>query len=143
MACPYFEPVSPNGDLTNSQHAMLPLGDLWAGVCRAQQDQPSEPEPDMLMRSCNMGYAAGSCHRFPGSDSPDAVRFAIRHDTNRSIGVYFVVERDHQPCVCGPLEYSRSEGAFSGPMPNGTLGRQAQAYIESYLRRKEEASGRP
>ena len=123
------------------QNAMLPLGDAWAGVCRAVPDQPCRPDESALRPLCNFGYARGSCARFPSADGPDAVRFTVSQDDGARLRIYLVVERDHLPFAHGPLEYSRATGAFVEPPPDQTIGRQAGAYVESYLRRKSEASG--
>ena len=121
---------------------MLPLGDSWAGVCRARAGEAWEPDEGTLDPLCNLGYARGSCPRFPDGGGPDAVRFSVSHDGGASVGLYFVMERDHHPFAHGPLEYSRAGGRFTAPIESELLARQAQAYVESYLRRKEEASGR-
>ena len=55
-----------------------------------------------------------------------------------AIGIYYVVERDHHPFAHGRLEYSLTAAAFVTPPESATLARQAQAYVESYLRRKKE-----
>jgi len=134
MACPYFFPVEARAEA--GQNAMLPLGDSWRGVCRADPRQPWQPESSSV---CNLGYARGTCARFPATDGPDAVRFAISADAGDSVRIYFVVERDHRPFAHGPLEYLRAREAFSDPPADETISRQARAYVESYLRRKSEA----
>jgi hypothetical protein len=48
------------------------------------------------------------------------------------------VERDHHPFAHGPLTCSLSTGQWSPPPSDDTLQRQAQAYVESYLRRTKE-----
>lgn len=122
---------------------MLPLGDAWTGVCQAAPDRPWQPEEAMLRPLCNLGYARRNCSHFPAADDgPDAVRFTISHDDGSSLGLYYVVERDHLPFAHGPLEYSRDEGAFASLPADATVGRQASVYVESYLRRKSEASHR-
>ena len=55
-----------------------------------------------------------------------------------AIGLYYVVERDHHPFAHGRLEYSLAAAAFLTAPESATLARQAQAYVESYLRRKKE-----
>ena len=141
MACPYFDPVEPGAPDNSRQLAMLPLGGSWTGVCRATPDRPWDPDRDTL-RACNLGYARGTCGRFPCGDGPDAVRFAIRGDEGGSLRVRYVVESNHHPFAHGSLNYSVADRAFTPASPAGPLRRQAQAYIESYLRRKAEASGR-
>lgn len=119
---------------------MLPLGGCWSGVCRAAPELPLEPDEALLRPVCNMGYARGRCVRFPARSGPDAVRFTVRADDGSSVRIYYVVERDHHPFAHGPLEYSRALGSLVEPPPDGNLGRQAQAYVNSYLRRKTESS---
>ena len=115
---------------------MMPLGGCWSGICRAAPEAPTEPEEPLLRLVCNMGYARGRCMRFPSQDGPDAVRFTVRADDGLSVRIYYVTERDHHPFAHGPLEYSRALGSLVEPPPGGNLARQAQAYVESYLRRK-------
>jgi len=131
MSCPYFYPVEPRAST-----AILPLGDRWAGICRAVPDLPWQPDEAVLARLCNLGYARGTCARFPSGDGPDAVRFTLSRDEGASLGIYYVLERDHHPFAHGPLEYSVASGAFVNPPSGETAARQAQAYVESYLRRK-------
>jgi hypothetical protein len=120
---------------------MLPLGDSWAGVCRAVPDRPWRPNETILRPLCNFGYARGNCARFPVEDGPDAVRFTISRDDAAGLRLYYVVERDHHPFAHGPFEYSIN-GVMGGLPADDNLCRQAQVYVESYLRRKSEASER-
>jgi hypothetical protein len=131
MSCPYFYPVEPRAFT-----AILPLGDRWAGVCRAVPHLPWQPDEAMLVRLCNLGYARGTCARFPSGDGPDAVRFTVSRDEGASLGIYYVLERDHHPFAHGPLNYSLARGTFVNPLSGEIVNRQAQAYVESYLRRK-------
>jgi hypothetical protein len=121
---------------------MLPLGDAWEGVCRAMPDAPWDPDETTLLGMCNLGYARGACARFPADDGPDAVRFSVVRDDGASLSLYYVLERDHHPLLHGPLEFSRVNASFVSPHANGTAGRLARCYVDSYLRRKAEASGR-
>jgi hypothetical protein len=66
------------------------------------------------------------------------VRFTVSGHESEWIGIYYVVERDHHPFAHGRLEYSTSASAFRTPPETATLARQAEAYVESYLRRKKE-----
>jgi hypothetical protein len=133
MACPYFYPVE-----ARAGSAMLPLGDWWTGVCHAVPDAPHPAGVSECDTSCNLGYARGECARFPDGEGPDAVRFTISSHESDVIRIYYVVERDHHPFAHGRLEYSLSAAAFVTPPAAATLTRQAQAYVESYLRRKKE-----
>lgn len=115
----------------------MPLGDPWAGTCHALPGGDWRPDPNTLRELCNFGYAREKCGRVPPG-SPDAVRFSISHDREGVIRIYWVVEKDHLPFAHGPLEYSRADEAFREAHPDCRLVRQAQAYISSYLRRKEK-----
>ena len=117
---------------------MLPLGDVWTGVCRAVGDQPWQPDDDRLPMMCNLGYVRGHCDRFPAADGPDAVRFTISQDDGSTVRVYYVIERDHHPLAHGPLQYSRAQCGFPDSTAGQSVTRQAEAYVASYLRRKEE-----
>jgi len=121
---------------------MLPLGDWWTGVCHAVPDAPQDAGgigcDTSRGTTCNLGYARGECARFPEGDGPDAVRFTISSHEDSAIGLYYVVERDHHPFAHGRLVYSLAAAAFMTAPESATLARQAQAYVESYLRRKKE-----
>jgi hypothetical protein len=139
MSCPYFEPVAPRAPRAPAENATLPLGDEWAGLCRAQPDQASEPDEANLRMLCNLGYARGACGRFPSTDGPDAARFTLLEDNGTTLRLYYVLERDHQPHAHGALEYSVERNALL-PAPDGQwTPRQAAAYAQSYLRRKAES----
>ena len=138
MACPYFYPVE-----AREGSATLPLGAWWKGVCHAV---PGAPQADTQAAGgscgdtiCYLGYARGECARFPEGQGPDAVRFTISSHDGAAIRIYYVVERDHHPFAHGRLEYSPATAAFVTPPETTTLERQAQAYVESFLRRKEES----
>ncbi len=139
MSCPYFDPLERRSSADDRLNAMLPLGGVWAGVCRAVRDQPWEPDAASLVPLCNLGYARGGCPRFPGENHPDAVRFAVRSDDGVRLRVLYVIERDHLPFAHGALEYLLADGSFLEASAGESVARQACAYIESYLRRKTEA----
>jgi hypothetical protein len=135
MACPYFYPVE-----ACSGSAMLPLGGWWKGDCRAgSQAGTAAADGGSCETNCNLGYARGACPRFPEGEGPDAVRFTVSSHAGASIGIYYVMERDHHPFTHGRLEYSAAVAGFAKPPETAILARQAQAYVESYLRRKEES----
>jgi len=116
---------------------MLPLGDLWMGVCTAVADEPWQPDANAL-HTCNLGYARGECGRFPSAEGPDAVRFAIRSDDGECVTIAWVTERDHHPFAHGSMAFSTRDRCVREPSPR-VVAAQAQAYAESYLRRKWEA----
>jgi hypothetical protein len=135
MACPYFDPIERRSNACEGRDAMLPLGDSWAGLCRAIPDHPAPPEDTSLRTLCNIGYARGACSRFPAEDGPDAVRFTIARDAGDTVGIAYVVERDHHPFAHGRLEFLPATGTLAG-VPADLLSRQALAYAASYRRRK-------
>jgi hypothetical protein len=126
---------------TGKRTPPMPLGDAWSGVCRAAPGGDWLPDPNTLQQLCNFGYARGKCGCVP-SDVPDAVRFGVSHDRDGLIRIYWVMEKDHLPFAHGPLEYSRADAGFLAAHPDARVTQQAQAYVSSYLRRKE-VSGRP
>jgi hypothetical protein len=113
---------------------MLPLGDSWSGFCRAIPNQAHATADGC----CNLGYARGNCGRFPAGEGPDAVRFTISRHENAGLRIYYVIERDHRPFAHGALDYSFAAGCVTTPVEPETVARQANAYVESYLRRRKE-----
>jgi hypothetical protein len=119
----------------------LPLGDAWRGLCRVPGQAPFEPEPATLVPFCHLGYARGRCAHFPTTDAgADAVRFVVCREGDAAIDVQFVCERAHHPFAHGSLRYSLALRGFVDAAEENLL-RQAEAYIESYLRRKEANYG--
>lgn len=119
---------------------MLPLGDHWTGICRAAPESPAPVRETAHRPFCNLGYARLECGRFPAGDGPDAVRFTILAAEPGILRLYYVIERDHHPFAHGPLQYSHASGKPANLPVEETFARQAQAYAESYLRRKAEAA---
>lgn len=113
----------------------MPLGESWSGVCRAERGGEWRPDAGTLQTLCNFGYARPHCVRVP-ADGPDAVRFSISHDREDIVRIYWVMEKNHLPCGHGPLDYSRAEAGFLAAHPDASVARQAQVYVDSYLRRK-------
>ena len=140
VACPFFSPVEPAPLSSAASHALLPLGDAWAGLCHAAPENPFQPGVETLYPICNIGYARARCPRFPGGDAPDAIRFCITADRGNLLQLYYVVERGHLPLAHGALEFSPSEQTFRPTPELEAIVRLARAYIASYFRRKSEAS---
>ena len=136
MACPYFYPVERAPLAQGKQTALMPLGDVWSGICRARPDAEWTPDPHTIHQLCNFGYAREKCGRVPAA-GPDAMRFSIAGDRDDLIRIYWVMEKAHMPFAHGALEYSRAEAAFRTAHPEACAARQAEAYMTSYLRRKE------
>ncbi|HZT34021.1 MAG TPA: hypothetical protein VFA33_29285 [Bryobacteraceae bacterium] len=133
MACPYFYPVA-RLDWASGATAM-PLGDAWTGNCEADPEQPIQPREDALIPLCNLGYAH-ACPRFPRGAPADAVRFSVIRDQNGLVSICYVLERDHAPVEHGSLVYARGSRTFVAAHPHPRVQRQAEAYLESYLLRK-------
>lgn len=140
MSCPRFSPRQPRIPGAGPESAPLPLGDAWTGVCLAQPGDPVEPL-DAWLSLCNLGYARGTCPRFPSTGEPDAVRFAIARDDGNYLQIYYVLERGHHPFDHGSVEYHRDADVFQPPLPATPFRDQARAYVASYLRRKRDAAG--
>ncbi len=141
MACPYFEPVEPQGGARRPQDTMLPLGRCWGGVCRSDPELPHIPSSQTLRSYCNLGYARDDCPRFPAAAVGDAVRFSIMGDAGGRIRLYHVVEHDHLPLMHGPLEFAADTGAIEGAAQAG-VALQALAYVRSYLDQRAAISRR-
>ena len=129
MACPYFDPGE------RLQGSSGSLGDLYAGVCRADGANTWRPDEQTVQDRCNLGYARGRCAHFPGAHGPDAVRFSVSRHEDAAIRILYSLECDHRPYSNGALEYSTQAGGFVGAAPESSLARLADAYVRSYLRR--------
>ena len=129
MACPYFDPGERLPGSSGS------LGDLYAGICRADSVNAWRPDEQTVQDRCNLGYARGRCAHFPGTDGPDAVRFSVSKHDEAAIRILYSLECDHRPYSNGALEYSTQAGGFVGVLPERSLARLAGAYVRSYLRR--------
>jgi hypothetical protein len=134
MPCPYF---IPSGQMVWPNAPKLPLGDAYTGTCQADAGGPVEPGFAMLKDLCNLGYARGRCEHFPQDAGADAVRFTIaKHDAG-VIRIQWVREKDHHPLDHGLLDYSLGGRSFTGTSLDDGVLRQAEAYVASYLRRKQ------
>ena len=136
MACPYFYPTERFLQALWPHASRLPLGDGLAGRCCADPAGEAVPSQAALENHCNLGYARGQCGRFPGSAGPEAVRFTVSSQENGIVRIYYVLERDHRPYEHGPLEYDTKRRALVALPSSRLLARQAEAYVDSYLRRR-------
>ncbi len=139
MACPFFYP---SARLENTGWVVpprLPLGDAYAGDCRAGADafQPDEAHARQI---CNTGYGRGSCHRFPQDASTDAVRFHVAEDSGALIRIQYVFETECWPKKNGWLECSADARVINGT-DDAILRGQAVAFLQSYLRLRSAARG--
>lgn len=78
---------------------------------------------------CNAGPGVRGCSQFPSSATADAVRFHIAEDSGELIHIQYVLEKQ-----CWPVEHG-----LVGASLSAILLRQADAFRESYLRRRNEA----
>jgi len=116
MPCPLFLPFP----------QAPPIGEPFAGRCRAN---PAAELPfELLLCSCNPGYARGTCPLASGARE-DSYRFLIQSHTNGVFRVAWSSERDHGPVEVGTLELRESDPA------DNPLEAQARAHIAEYLRR--------
>ncbi len=138
MACPYFYPIERFGDKAWPKPPRLPLGDPYTGLCCVDPLREFRPEEAALRELCNRGYARGRCPRFPPGDGPDMVRFSVTGDRDGVVKIAYVVESNGRPFEQGEIEYLAETRRFRPNLTGGMLERQAQAYAESYLRRKSE-----
>jgi hypothetical protein len=135
MACPYFYPTARFETSTWAVPPRLPLGDPYSGECRASE-AVFQPEEKLARETCNPGYGASACERFPKSAEADAVRFHVAADQGELIRIQYVFEKECWPLEHGVLEYSGAAHDVSGESKSEILRKQAAAFLESYLRRK-------
>ncbi len=135
MACPFFYPTEPMDDQHGPGRHPMPLGDCYAGECRASA-VPCRPSEEELRKLCNLGYARGKCARFRPEQPADAVRFTVSRDAQGCVSIGYVQERDHGPSAHGTLQYLAPEKCFVAPHADANVQRQALAYVQAYLRRK-------
>ncbi len=136
MCCPYFDPSERFDRISWVNPPRMPLGDPYRGVCLAGPGGPA-PDTDTLRELCNFGYARGRCGSFTMDDAPDAVRFSIVEDADGTIELHYILEKHHAPHQHGRMRFA-PDGVLCGTSDGGLLGRQARAYIGSYLRRKTD-----
>jgi hypothetical protein len=128
MACPYFYPVARFESSPWSVPPRLPLGDAFAGECRAS-GSPVQPDESRMREVCNAGYGRHGCEKFPADAPTDAVRFHVAKDEGELIQIQYVFEKD-----CWPSEFGDAAA-----LTNETLRRQAHVFLETYLRRRAGA----
>jgi hypothetical protein len=129
MACPYFYPVARFETSPWSVPPRLPLGDAFLGVCRAPGSTvqpPFQPNETRIREVCNLGYGRHGCEQFPEASTSDSIRFHVAKDEGELISIQYVFEKD-----CWPGEHGDA-----ATLTDETSRRQAQAFLESYLRRR-------
>jgi hypothetical protein len=136
MACPYFFPEARFETSPWSVPPRLPLGDAFQGRCQAPGNI-LQPDETRMREVCNLGYGRHSCDQFPDASAADTIRFHVDKDHGELIHIQYVFEKDCWPGEHGAFDCVAdcSEQNFPAPA-NEILRRQAQAYLESYLRRR-------
>jgi hypothetical protein len=135
VACPFFFPVERFEDGAWLKPPRLPLGDPCRGVCYAPGD-PATPSTDELRTLCNLGYARGTCTRFPADAEADAIRFSITKDRDETVDLIYIFEKDYGPLRHGTLRYQTAESRLCDAPANPILCAQAERFLESYIRRR-------
>ncbi len=126
MACPYFYPVARFETSPWSVPPRLPLGDAFSGECRVP-GSCAPPDETRMREICNLGYGRHGCEQFPAASEADAIRFHVAEDAGELIKIQYVFEKD-----CWPGEHGEVDFATAPSI----LRRQADAFLESYLRRR-------
>ncbi|MGB6947303.1 MAG: hypothetical protein WBE37_33195 [Bryobacteraceae bacterium] len=115
----------------------LPLGDAFSGQCRAPGNT-AQPGETRMREACNLGLGSHGCEQFPLNSASDAIRFHVAKDSGELIHIQYVFEKECWPGEHGSFDYSVSQ-KLSSARVDETLRRQAEAFLESYLRRRSEA----
>jgi hypothetical protein len=136
MACPYFYPVARFESSSWVVPPRLPLGDAYAGECRAGA-VVFQPDETRSRETCNLGYGRACCDRFPQGTASDAVRFHVAGDEGELIRIQYVFEKDCWPQEHGVMECRATSGDVPSGPDNAVLRRQAAAFVESYVRRRD------
>lgn len=136
MACPYFYPVARFETSPWSVPPRLPLGDAFSGECRSPGNA-LQPDETRMRAFCNLGYGRHACEQFPEASDADAIRFHVAKDGGELIKIQYVFERDCRPREHGTFEFSTAR-KLAPATSSDTLHRQADAFLESYLRRRNE-----
>ena len=142
MACPYFFPTDRFAESAWPKHPRLPLGDPYRGVCRADPMRERLPGIETLRECCNMGRAGRRCSHFPKEGGSDALRYSVASDEGGLIRIFYVAERENRSIDHGTVEFETETGLLRDGHTGETLQKQARAYVESYLRRKQQPDER-
>jgi hypothetical protein len=126
MACPFFIPTAPLGDLVS---IAPPLGDFFDGHCAA--DLSASIDVEILRRHCNFGYARGCCERAARSEA-DAVRLMVRGQRGSVVEIAWSIERNHHPVAVGRIDVETTREPLGD-----VLTRQAHACAMAYMRKTQ------
>lgn len=135
MACPYFVPDERCDAELWRHRARLPLGDGFAGACRAPGHEGVRPGQQEI-RTCNVGYPR-HCERAPAEREIDAVHFIVAGDEGSRIVLRWACERQHRPVSHGELSFICEQGSVreeAPPEPAWILA-MARCCVGAYLQR--------
>lgn len=135
MACPHFYPTAQLETNTWAVPPRLPLGDAYAGECRAQGTS-FQPDEATTREICNVGYGRECCERFPLDAEADAVRFHVMSEAGELIRIQYTFEKNCWPREHGVFEFPLTRQGLSDGLADEILRRQATTFLESYRRRK-------
>jgi hypothetical protein len=133
VACPFFWPVTRHEAELWAHRRKLPLGDGFAGECRAPGCAGRKPGDEELKESCNLGYAI-ACAHLPKERAADAVHFAANGE--EIVKVNYVMVKDQAPGEHGMLEFDTSANKWRVEHSDANIQRMAECYVESWLKRR-------
>lgn len=136
MSCPFFYPTEEFTDWSWHSRPRLPLGEPWRGECMAPGHEGERPSDEEIKNWCSFGYAK-NCPRLPARRNADKVAFSLARDKEDIILIYYVLEVNHMPGEHGALHYDAAQSRWLKPHADRCVQRQAECYLQSYLRRKE------
>jgi hypothetical protein len=113
----------------------LPLGAGWEGCCTAPGHEGKIPEAQRLQQDCSLGYAF-TCPHLPVDRLWDAVRFCVSAESDSSINVAYVCERNHLPAEHGKLEYQVRNAVWSARHFDVRIQKMADAFLHAWMQRK-------
>jgi hypothetical protein len=131
VACPFFYATHCHSNWMSPRP--VPLGDVYAGECRAQAEPYVPGEQELVL--CNLGYAREECPRFPAAAQADQTRFCLAACEPDRVVIRWVQERAHLPLHSGAVEFDLERQVWLAAHPDPVIQRQAEAYLEAYLRR--------
>jgi len=111
----------------------VPLGDFYRGECRTQTEVHFPDDESLFL--CNLGYARQECSRFPAGSPVDQTRFAVADETPPTLLIRVVQEGGCRPLGSVTLEFDADRQVWTTTHGDPIIQRQAEAYLEAYLRR--------
>jgi hypothetical protein len=138
MPCPYFIPTERFDDAGWAHAKRLPLGAGFRGLCGAPGHAGTVPTDEELKHECNLGYAR-NCSRLPKERDSDAVRFSVLRDRDGQVSICYISELNYLPHEQGTLHYALEQKCWSDSKAGSNVKTLAQAFLESYLRKRDSS----